>query len=360
MPDLGFKFEGAESAKFAASPQINFKLRLNNSDPYGSNSFRRLAVSDSTRGYATPLYRGGATKAARSVRRTRALEPDSAQSALDSRECECPSLSAGKLLSISRCHARSISTWARRNIFMGWATDKCPSASCSAELFSMRAMASPLQVAPISWDKEARFNLPVKVWHDMMDSYYPNTAWIHLRRDVFERLYDYKVRHGIPTWEQAFGTNAAGGRTGALMNLARVDQIAKAVLYEGLHAVSLSAIVGEKSSALEFRSGVSASPTASVRMARKFGACTLSVLVSGDANTRIETRLRFLHLQIRSTLASAQSGSGSMEGWQEAVERDVALPRMHSSASYAGSLSATRSHFPRLGWLTNSERRCDI
>ena len=46
-----------------------------------------------------------------------------------------------------------------------------------------------MQVAPISWDKEARFNLPVKVWRDMMDTYYPNTAWICLRRDVFERLY---------------------------------------------------------------------------------------------------------------------------------------------------------------------------
>jgi hypothetical protein len=63
----------------------------------------------------------------------------------------------------------------------------------------------PLQVAPISWDKEARFNLPVKVWHDMMDTYYPNSAWIRLSRDVFDRLYDYKVRHGIPTWEQALG-----------------------------------------------------------------------------------------------------------------------------------------------------------
>ena len=27
-----------------------------------------------------------------------------------------------------------------------------------------------LQVAPISWDKEARFKLPVKVWRDMMES----------------------------------------------------------------------------------------------------------------------------------------------------------------------------------------------
>jgi hypothetical protein len=60
-----------------------------------------------------------------------------------------------------------------------------------------------LQVAPISWEQEARFKLPVKVWREMMDSYYPNTAWLNLRRDVFERLYRYKMQHGIPTWEQA-------------------------------------------------------------------------------------------------------------------------------------------------------------
>jgi len=59
-----------------------------------------------------------------------------------------------------------------------------------------------LQVAPIPWDKEARFRLPVKSWHDMMEIYYPNSAWLCLRRDVFERLYQYKVARGIPTWEQ--------------------------------------------------------------------------------------------------------------------------------------------------------------
>jgi hypothetical protein len=59
-----------------------------------------------------------------------------------------------------------------------------------------------LQVAPISWDKEARLRLPVKLWREMMDLYYPNSAWLCLRRDVFERLEEYKVRTGIPTWEQ--------------------------------------------------------------------------------------------------------------------------------------------------------------
>ncbi len=58
-----------------------------------------------------------------------------------------------------------------------------------------------LQVAPISWDKECRFRLPVRIWRDMMDSYYPNTAWLCLRKDVFDRLHQYKMRHGLPTWE---------------------------------------------------------------------------------------------------------------------------------------------------------------
>lgn len=60
-----------------------------------------------------------------------------------------------------------------------------------------------LQVAQISWSKEADFRLPAQVWRRMMEIYYPNSAWLSLRKDVFERLYRYKVQHGLPTWEQA-------------------------------------------------------------------------------------------------------------------------------------------------------------
>ncbi len=59
-----------------------------------------------------------------------------------------------------------------------------------------------LQVAQISWEKEATFRLPIRVWKDMMEHYYPNTAWLCLRRDVFARLYDFKSRNRLPTWEQ--------------------------------------------------------------------------------------------------------------------------------------------------------------
>ncbi|HXP68092.1 MAG TPA: DUF6084 family protein [Candidatus Dormibacteraeota bacterium] len=67
-----------------------------------------------------------------------------------------------------------------------------------------------LQVAPISWEKEAKFKLPLKTWKDLIDHYYPNSAWLYLRRDVFDRLYQYKVRHGITSWEQVIERVLAG------------------------------------------------------------------------------------------------------------------------------------------------------
>lgn len=58
-----------------------------------------------------------------------------------------------------------------------------------------------LQVERVSWNKESVFQMPVSVWHEMMDQHYPNSAWIYLHRDVFERLLAYKREHGLPTWE---------------------------------------------------------------------------------------------------------------------------------------------------------------
>lgn len=60
-----------------------------------------------------------------------------------------------------------------------------------------------LQVTQIPWEKEATFRLPVQVWRDMMELYYPNSSWLCLHRDVFDRLYEYKRQRGLPTWEQA-------------------------------------------------------------------------------------------------------------------------------------------------------------
>ncbi|MGH9512670.1 MAG: DUF6084 family protein [Terriglobales bacterium] len=60
-----------------------------------------------------------------------------------------------------------------------------------------------LQATQIPWDREANYRLPVATWRKMMDMHYPNSAWLCLQREAFERLYRYKVQHGLPTWEEA-------------------------------------------------------------------------------------------------------------------------------------------------------------
>lgn len=59
------------------------------------------------------------------------------------------------------------------------------------------------QIAQIPWEKEASYRLPVRVWREMMDRYFPNSAWLRLHRELFDRLYSYKTRRALPTWDEA-------------------------------------------------------------------------------------------------------------------------------------------------------------
>jgi hypothetical protein len=60
-----------------------------------------------------------------------------------------------------------------------------------------------LQIAQVPWEKEATFRLPVQTWRKMMDHYYPNSAWLRVRRDVFDELTAFKRRAGIATLDKA-------------------------------------------------------------------------------------------------------------------------------------------------------------
>jgi predicted alpha-1,6-mannanase (GH76 family) len=61
-----------------------------------------------------------------------------------------------------------------------------------------------LQIDQIPRGKETVFSMPVRVWRELMDIYYPNRAWLCLHKDRFDRLSDFKRRLGLDTWEQVF------------------------------------------------------------------------------------------------------------------------------------------------------------
>jgi len=66
-----------------------------------------------------------------------------------------------------------------------------------------RAGGGALQISPVPWTAECAFRLPVAVWKEMMELHYPNSAVLRLRRDVFDRLQQFKAARGLPTFEQA-------------------------------------------------------------------------------------------------------------------------------------------------------------
>jgi hypothetical protein len=58
-----------------------------------------------------------------------------------------------------------------------------------------------LQAMPIPWHSEARFQLPVEAWRAAIEAHYPDTFWLRLPRETFDRLYRYKVANQITMWD---------------------------------------------------------------------------------------------------------------------------------------------------------------
>jgi hypothetical protein len=67
-------------------------------------------------------------------------------------------------------------------------------------------------VEQVPWDCEARYQLPVPVWRQMIDLYFPGTGWIRLDREVLQGLADYRTRHGLITWEETLSTLLSAAR----------------------------------------------------------------------------------------------------------------------------------------------------
>lgn len=84
-------------------------------------------------------------------------------------------------------------------------------------LFSGTAFtgAGGFRVAPVPWDKEATFRMPVKTWQEMVDQHFPGSGWIRLPRDTMDALLAHRSRHALPSWEATVEAllDAAGERT---------------------------------------------------------------------------------------------------------------------------------------------------
>lgn len=202
MPELNFHVEGAEVVAYAATPQLALKLSLTSADPDVSIHTVALRCQIQIE----------ATRRRYSAEDQKTLidlfgEPERWSQTVRSllwthANVIVPAFRGSTVVDLPVPCTFDFNVAATK-YFHGLSDGEIPLCLQFSGSIFYAPGDSGLQVAPISWDKEARFRLPVKVWHDMMDAFYPNSAWLSVRRDVFERLYQYKVRNGIPTWEQA-------------------------------------------------------------------------------------------------------------------------------------------------------------
>jgi hypothetical protein len=63
--------------------------------------------------------------------------------------------------------------------------------------------ATGFTVRPVPWDREARCRLPVAVWQDLMNLYFPGSGWLRLRRDTLRALHRFKSSRALATWDEA-------------------------------------------------------------------------------------------------------------------------------------------------------------
>jgi len=202
MPDLNFAVVGAEAVSFAASPTLSFKLRITNRDPaqrIQSVALRcQIQIEPIKRKYSAseqeqlfelfgePERWGRTVRSMLWVHTNATVAPFQGETLVD--------------LPVPCTFDFNV---AATKYFGGLEDGEVPLNLLFSGSVFLEDEAKGLQVEQISWDKEAYFRLPIRVWREMMDHYYPNTVWLCLRRDVFEQLSRYKMAQAIPTWDQA-------------------------------------------------------------------------------------------------------------------------------------------------------------
>jgi hypothetical protein len=199
VPDLEFKLEGAEVADFAAVPSLVFKLRIENLE---GEPVRSVALNTQIRIAATGRHYEAAEQ-------ERLLElfgvpsrwKDTLRSLLWTHiVLQVPRFSGSTVVDMPVACTYDLEVVAAK-YFYALEEGEVPLEFLFSGTIFYAGEGGRLQTTRISWEKEAEFRLPVRLWKEMMDQYFPNSAWVRLRKDAFDQLYDYKIRKGLPTWE---------------------------------------------------------------------------------------------------------------------------------------------------------------
>jgi hypothetical protein len=201
VPDLEIRVEGAAVLEYAAAPSLVFKLRLENLE---GEPIRSVSLNTQVRIAATQRHYGA-------VEQERLLEVfgephrwgNTVRSLLWTHTTlQVPPFSGSTVVDMPVPCTYDLEVVATK-YFYALEDGEVPLEFLFSGTVFYAGEGGRLQIARVSWEKEAEYRMPVRLWKEMMEQYFPNSAWIRLHKDAFDQLYDYKVRMGLPTWEAA-------------------------------------------------------------------------------------------------------------------------------------------------------------
>lgn len=199
MADLDFHVEGVEVLEYAAVPSLVFKLRVEDLD---GDNIRSIALNTQVRIAATQRHYG-------EMEQGRLLElfgePDRWGTTLRSllwthTVVQVPAFTGSTVVDMPVTCTYDMEVVSAK-YFHALEGGEVPLEFLFSGTVFYVGEAGQMQITRISWEKEAEFRMPVRLWKEMMEHYFPNSAWLQLRKDAFDQLYDYKTRMGLPTWE---------------------------------------------------------------------------------------------------------------------------------------------------------------
>jgi Family of unknown function (DUF6084) len=201
VPELTFAVEGAEALPFAAIPTLGLRLRI---ESLGGVPIRSLALTTQIRIAVTRRSYDPATQ----ERLVEVFgEPPRWGQTLRSllwthTTLNVPAFTGSTVAEMPVACTYDFEVVAAKYLHALHDGDVPLELLFSGTIFYL-GESGLLRTALISWDKEAEYRLPVGVWRDVMDQYFPDSAWLRLRKETFDRLYAYKAQRALPTWEEA-------------------------------------------------------------------------------------------------------------------------------------------------------------
>jgi hypothetical protein len=63
-------------------------------------------------------------------------------------------------------------------------------------------LATPFAVEQVPWECESRYAMPVTVWREMIDSYFPNSGWLRADAEIMKELAAYRARRDFISWDE--------------------------------------------------------------------------------------------------------------------------------------------------------------